>query len=72
LPDRIERDTDQVPQINLNGPWLERAGFRPGMAINVSIMQDCLVISREKDAIDKRQDELERRLDEEEARLDSN
>ena len=40
------------------------------MAITVSILQDCLMISREKDDIDKRQDELERRLDEEEARLD--
>lgn len=37
-----------LPSITLKGHWLEEAGFGTGTPVNVRVMQDCLIITRQE------------------------
>jgi len=37
-----------LPSITLKGHWLEEAGFATGTPVNVRVMQDCLIITRQE------------------------
>lgn len=34
-----------IPAIHLKGKWLEAAGFTPGCALDVKVMQNCIVLT---------------------------
>ncbi|WP_414147403.1 SymE family type I addiction module toxin [Erwinia sp. BNK-24-b] len=36
-----------LPSITLKGHWLSDAGFATGTPVNVRVMQDCLIITRQ-------------------------
>jgi toxic protein SymE len=36
------------PSITLRGHWMEEAGFGTGTPVNVRVMQDCLIITRQE------------------------
>ena len=35
----------RIPAIHLKGMWLEAAGFTPGCALDVKVMQGCIVLT---------------------------
>ncbi|MEM6162711.1 SymE family type I addiction module toxin [Erwinia sp. P6884] len=37
-----------LPSIHLKGHWLEEVGFGTGTPVNVRVMQDCLIITRQE------------------------
>ncbi|MEM6160099.1 SymE family type I addiction module toxin [Erwinia sp. P6884] len=37
-----------LTSITLKGHWLEEAGFTTGTPVNVRVMQDCLIITRQE------------------------
>lgn len=37
-----------LPSITLKGHWLEEAGFGTGTPVNVQVIQDCLIITRQE------------------------
>lgn len=37
-----------LSSIHLKGRWLEEAGFATGTPVNVRVMQDCLIITRQE------------------------
>ena len=37
-----------VPAVTLKGYWLEEAGFGTGTPVNIRVMQDCLIITRQE------------------------
>ncbi|WP_380181778.1 SymE family type I addiction module toxin [Kalamiella sp. sgz302252] len=37
-----------IPSVTLKGHWLEEAGFGTGTPVNVRVMQDCLIITRQE------------------------
>ena len=44
-----QRGNEMLPCIRLHGKWLGWAGFSPGCKVQVHIMEDCLVITKECD-----------------------
>lgn len=37
-----------IPSVTLKGHWLAEAGFGTGTPVNVRVMQDCLIITRQE------------------------
>lgn len=38
-------DYSRIPAITLKGQWLEAAGFATGTAVNVKVMEGCIVLT---------------------------
>ncbi|MBB3214080.1 hypothetical protein FHW67_003390 [Herbaspirillum sp. Sphag1AN] len=44
----VQLSNSKVPWLRLHGLWLQQAGFSPRSRVQVRVMDDCLVITREQ------------------------
>ena len=45
-PDRWHREYRPYARLRLQGRWLERAGFAPGIRVAVAVADGCLMLSK--------------------------
>ena len=46
-------DYSRIPAITLKGQWLETAGFATGTAVDVKVMEGCIVLTAQPPAIEE-------------------
>ena len=53
----------QTPFLRLKGHWLRDGGFLPGTRVNVLVLQDKLVVTKDVDFIKKKKREMVEKLE---------